>query len=393
MTFQSDASPSPRVPEWTESKVWVDSLESAPARVGWMRPGTRLGAYEIIEYIACGGMAAVWLAYQHGARGFRRLVALKTVLPELSDPETEAELVEEARVIASIDHPNVRPIFELIEDAGLLALSMEWVDGDTLHGVLTGAHQEPLDCRIAAHIVSEVACGLHSAHELRDDQGHLTQLIHRDVSPQNVLISKRGYVKLADFGVAMARVGRSRTNEIGQVRGKLGYMSPEQACALDLDRRTDIFSLGVILYEATVGRHPFRHSHEDPEEQIARLLIDPVPPPSEIDRSYPPELERIVLRALEKKPEGRFATAAEMQGALQQWLMGSGGPVSASDVAEMIRHRTGARIDERDRRIERCGRPDSTSRPRLAKPRADGRRMSGVRLAVVPPYRRVGPGA
>ena len=107
--------------------------------------------YEIIEYIACGGMAAVWLAYQHGARGFRRLVALKTVLPELSDPETEAELVEEARVIASIDHPNVCPIFELIEDAGLLALSMEWVDGDTLHGVLTGPHQEPLDCRIAAH--------------------------------------------------------------------------------------------------------------------------------------------------------------------------------------------------------------------------------------------------
>lgn len=143
----------------------------------------QLGSYEVLLCMARGGMASVWAARQHGARGFSRLVALKTVLPALAEPEFEAMLVDEARVAARIHHPNVREIFELIEYGGVLALSMEWIEGDTLNRVLDAPGQQPvLDARIAAQIVAQVACGLHAAHELRDECGTPMQLVHRDVS-------------------------------------------------------------------------------------------------------------------------------------------------------------------------------------------------------------------
>src|SRR6187399_766029 len=146
-------------------------LAASGAFPGVVEPGMRLGSYEVLLCIARGGMASVWAARQHGARGFNRLVALKTVLPELAEPEFESMFLDEARVASRIHHPNVCEIFELVEHAGVLALSMEWVDGDTLNTVINNREQQPLDARVAAHIVAQVACGLHAAHELRDESG------------------------------------------------------------------------------------------------------------------------------------------------------------------------------------------------------------------------------
>src|SRR5262245_60364975 len=144
-------------------------------------------------------MATVWAARQHGARGFNRLVALKTVLPELAAPDLDSMFLDEARVSARIHHPNVCEVFELIEHQGVLALSMEWVDGDTLNNIINARGKEPsIDPRVAAQIVANVASGLHAAHELRDERGTALQLVHRDVSPQNILISRNGHVKVTD---------------------------------------------------------------------------------------------------------------------------------------------------------------------------------------------------
>jgi serine/threonine protein kinase len=312
----------------------------------------RLGSYEILACIARGGMASVWAARQHGARGFSRLVALKTILPELATPDLDGMFLDEASVTARIHHPNVCEVFELIEHGGVLALSMEWVDGDTLNNIIQGRPQDPqLDPRLAAHIVAQVAAGLHAAHELRDDHGTPFQLVHRDVSPQNILISRGGHVKVTDFGVAKTLGGVRETTAIGKVKGKLSYMSPEQAQGQELDRRSDIFSLGVVLYLATVGSHPFRRNGESRHQQFSRLLSKPVKKPSKRVPGYPPELEEIVLRALERDPADRFATADEMSRRLQGWILASGPPITEHRVAEVMLERAGAAILERSERI------------------------------------------
>jgi eukaryotic-like serine/threonine-protein kinase len=312
----------------------------------------RLGSYEILLCIARGGMASVWAARQHGARGFSRLVALKTILPELAAPDLDGMFLDEARVTARIHHPNVCEVFELIEHRGVLALSMEWVDGDTLNNVIQSRPKDPaLDPRIAAQIVAQVAYGLHAAHELRDDRGAPLQLIHRDVSPQNILISRTGHVKVTDFGVAKSLGGVRETTAIGKIKGKLSYMSPEQAQGQVIDRRSDIFSLGVVLYVATVGSHPFRRTGESRHQQLSRLLTNRVKPPSEVVKDYPAMLEAIVLRALSSNPADRFASADEMARALQDWMLSSGPLVTDHQVAMMMLERAGAAILERSERI------------------------------------------
>jgi hypothetical protein len=314
-----------------------------------------IGPYEVLLCIARGGMASVWAARQHGARGFNRLVALKTVLPELAEPEFETMFLDEARVAARIHHPNVCEVFELIEHNGVLALSMEWVDGDTLNTIINNPGKSPvLDPRIAAQIVARVACGLHAAHELRDETGTPMQLVHRDVSPQNILISRAGHVKVADFGVAKALGGSREATAVGKVRGKLSYMSPEQAQGQPLDRRSDVFSLGVVSYFATTGVHPFRRSGESHDEQFMRLLLDQVRAPSELVPGYPRELENIVMRAISRNPELRFATADEMRRQLEGWLVRSGPLVTEHDIAHAVFDRVGRFMDQRAQRIQAC---------------------------------------
>ena len=313
-----------------------------------------LGSYEVLLCVARGGMACVWAARRHGARGFNRLVALKTVLPELAEPEFESMFLDEAKVAARIHHPNVCEIYELVEHSGVLALSMEWVDGDTLNAVLNSREPAPLDRRVAAQIVAHVACGLHAAHELRDESGGPMGLVHRDVSPQNILISSDGHVKIADFGVAKALGGDQEATAIGRVKGKLSYMSPEQAEAKPLDRRSDVFALGVVLYVATVGVHPFKRAGDSQDEQLLRLLVGRFELPSALVPGYPAELEAIVLRAMSREPGERFATADEMRCRLSEWIVSSGPLLTEQHIARTLRERVGKAIDMRAERIQRC---------------------------------------
>jgi serine/threonine protein kinase len=321
---------------------------------GKIEPGATLGSYEILCSVASGGMACVWVARQRGPRGFTKIVALKTILPDLAiDHEFEEMFLEEALLAARIRHPNVCEIFELVDHEGTLALSMEWVDGDTLSSLLT-VRDGPLEPRVAARIVAQAAAGLHGAHELRDENGALINLVHRDVSPMNILLSRDGHVKLSDFGIAKALTTQLEATTIGHVKGKLSYMSPEQARGDPVDRRSDVFALGVVLYVSSVGKLPFQRDGESIERGLARRQACVFDLPARVRPGYPPALERIIVRALQKDPAKRYQTAADMRMDLERWLAASGPLVTEADVAAVLMARRGGHIEERDANIRRC---------------------------------------
>ncbi|MEO5728032.1 MAG: protein kinase, partial [Byssovorax sp.] len=304
-------------------------------------PASTLGRYEILTPIARGGMASVWAARLMGTRGFQKLVAVKTMLPDVSDdPDFEQMFLDEARVAARIRHPNVAEILDLGEQDDVLYLVMEWVEGENLSVVLKAARNlGGMPLPVILRIASQACAGLHAAHELRDDSGHLVDLIHRDVSPANVLVSMAGFVKLVDFGVAKSKGRMHVTRAGGMVKGKTPYLSPEQLGGLPLDRRSDIFSFGALLYVMATGLHPFRGETEGKTvENIA--LKNPVPLRT-INAEIPVEFEKVVLKALEKDPKNRFSTAAELQRALDQIGLAIGGPATESDVAEFVRKAIG----------------------------------------------------
>ena len=228
-----------------------------------LRAGLTLGRYELLVPIAQGGTAAVWAARMKGPRGFEKIVAAKVMLTELlDDPDAETMFLDEARLVARIRHPNVAEVLDLGEERGVLFLVMEWVDGEPLTVIAREARAlggVPLN--IALKIAKQACAGLHAAHDLRDDQGTLVGLVHRDVSPQNVLVGHDGQVKVIDFGVAKAASNQLRTS-VGQMKGKVAYMAPEQALGEPVDRRTDVFALGVVLYQLITGKHPFRGDNE-----------------------------------------------------------------------------------------------------------------------------------
>ncbi|AUX39772.1 uncharacterized protein SOCE26_011670 [Sorangium cellulosum] len=319
------------------SKMWGRAA-SAVDRLG---AGSTLGRYEILMPVAKGGMAAVWAARLQGTRGFQKIVAVKTMLPDVSDdPDFESMFLDEARVAARIRHPNVVEILDLGEEADVLYIVMEWVDGETASTLQKAA--KPLGGipqRLVLRIASQICAGLHNAHELRDDSGALLDLVHRDISPANVLISTAGFVKIVDFGVAKSKGRLHVTRAGGVIKGKTPYLSPEQLGGLPVDRRSDIFSLGALLYVLTTGLHPFRAETElSTVENIA--LKDPLPP-RELNSAIPPDLEKIILKALAKDRENRFATCAEMQRAIDQVASNLGEPTTDEDVAAFVRQAVG----------------------------------------------------
>jgi serine/threonine-protein kinase len=317
-----------------------------------LQRGGRLGRYELLVPIAVGGMARVWAARLHGQRGFTKLVAIKTILPHLAcDPEFERMLVDEARIASGVRHPNVCEIDELGEEQRVLYLAMEWVNGDSLAHVLKGGGTtvSPIDPRVAARIVADACAGLHAAHNLTDDAGKLLEVVHRDVSPHNLLVSLDGNVKVTDFGVAKALNTSHQTTQAGQLKGKIAYMAPEQAAGGAVDRRSDVFSLGCVLYEATTGKQPFRGDGEHAVMQ--ELLKGAFAPPSRVVRGYPFELERILTRAMAQQPLHRFPTMDQMRLALEEWLAKSGPIVTQSHVAAVVRERIACEMERRRERI------------------------------------------
>ncbi|MEJ7733315.1 MAG: protein kinase [Polyangiaceae bacterium] len=322
-----------------------------------LRPGSTLGRYEILMPAAQGGMASVWAARLQGSRGFQKTVAIKTMLPDVSDdPDFESMFLDEARVAAKIRHPNVAEILELGEENDVLFLVMEWVEGETVGGLQRAAKaQGGVPLPIVLRIASQVCAGLHAAHELRDDQGALLDLIHRDISPANVIVSTQGFVKIVDFGIAKSK-GRMHVTRAGDMlKGKTPYLSPEQLGSLVIDRRSDIFSLGALLYVLTTGLHPFRGDTD--LKTVENIALRAPVPLRDILPDLDPEFEKVVLKALSKEPGQRYATAAEMQRAIDQVASNLvteregrskiGEPVTDADVAAFLRKVVGDALDKR----------------------------------------------
>lgn len=276
----------------------------------------RFGKYTILGHLATGGMAEVYLARAEGIEGFEKIVVIKRIRPDLiGDRSTTKMFLHEARLAATLEHPNIAHVHEIDTVQGSYFFVMEYVHGADLRQLMEAAHRKgrTIPLAEAVNIIAHVCAALHYAHEKRDNDDKPLGIIHRDVSPSNVLISHDGAVKVCDFGVAKVSNRQSETQR-GVVKGKFSYMAPEQCTAGPLDRRTDIFVIGVLLYEVTTLTRLFEANADF--ELMRRIVQDPIVPPSArvgIGAEYPPELERIVMKALSHQPGDRYPTAQAMQ--------------------------------------------------------------------------------
>jgi len=278
----------------------------------------RVGPYEVIQPIASGGMAEVYLGRKTGPGGFEKRVVLKRITKKLlGDPEIEDMFVDEARVQALLDHPNVVQIYDFGEEGGSYYIAMEFVSGCTLRWVIDNAQavKRPIPLQHALKITSDVCAGLDAAHNLKGPTGQPIGLIHRDISPVNVLISRNGVAKLCDFGVAKSQLQRVFTR-VGIVKGKFRYMSPEQLDAEPLDPRADIFAVGVCLWELLSGRRLFDQA--DDEEIAEAVRSGEYPRASKYRSGMPRALDRVCRRALAPNRRDRFRTAREFQLACEE---------------------------------------------------------------------------
>ncbi|WP_437554725.1 protein kinase [Sorangium sp. So ce367] len=276
-----------------------------------------IGRYLLYSPIASGGMASVHLGRLVGDAGFSRTVAIKRLHPALAEaPEIAESLRDEARIVARIQHPNVVAMVDLLVAEDEAFLVMEYVRGESLARLLRAARAggAPAPVPIVASIACGALHGLHAAHEARSESGEPLGIVHRDVSPENVLVGVDGTARLLDFGIAKAR-GRLSTTRGGQIKGKLAYMAPEQLLCADVTRRTDVFAAGAVLWEALAGRRLFDGGDEG--DLIRAVLEEPILPPSSLAAHVPPALDAIVLRALERNPEGRYPTARELAVAIE----------------------------------------------------------------------------
>ncbi|MCC6995240.1 MAG: serine/threonine protein kinase [Deltaproteobacteria bacterium] len=299
--------------------------------------GIPFGSYTLIKRVARGGMAEVFLARQRGVEGFEREVALKRILPHLVEsPEFVDMFVEEARVAARLRHPNIAHIYDFgkVDDSPFIA--MEFVEGVDGAKLLDEAVRSPLPCEHLARIAADVCAGLHHAHSLRGPDGKVLGLVHRDVSPQNVLIGLDGQVKLVDFGIAKAAARVQRTRP-GVVRGKFAYMSPEQCQGRELDGRSDVFNLGIILWEWLAGTTAFHR--DDPVEAGKDITSGNLTPLREHRPDVPEALDKIVKRALAVDRDQRYPTAAAMQLELEAFLRDAHAASNAILLGQFVRAR------------------------------------------------------
>jgi serine/threonine-protein kinase len=292
----------------------------------------RFGRYSLLYRLASGGMANLYVASLAGADGFKKTVAIKIMHRHLThDPEFVRMFIDEARLASRVVHPNVTQVLDLGRTPHHHYIAMEYVEGESINALMRRTRPS-LPC--CARIIADAAAGLHAAHELCDTDGSPLGVVHRDVSPDNILVSYSGTVKVTDFGVARTRDCIHTTNA-GTVKGKLSYMSPEQICADPVDRRSDIFSLGIVLYEMTTCHRLFKGSSD--AETVALVSGCRIPPPSAVVKDYyPRELERVVLTALEPDPSNRFQNAQQLQQELERFLVRSGQLTYSSAVGELM---------------------------------------------------------
>ncbi len=327
-----------------------------------LSPGDQLDRYELLCVLAQGGMGTVWLARLTGKLGFERLVALKTILPTYSNDKQFGEMfLFEARIAAQIDHENVARILEIGEDRGSLYYAMELIDGESLRRLYHDAEDvhAAIPMGVALRIAADTCAGLHATHELRAADGTPLEVVHRDVSPQNLLISVRGTTKLIDFGVAKAQARRTEATAAGTLKGKIEYMAPEQARGEPIDRRADVYSVGAMLYELLAGR-PMRCTDG---RQLAALheLVTGAPYPP-LPRSIPDIVRAVVDGAVAPNPKDRFRTADELRLAIERAMIATAETATTDDVAAVLSRFCHERIEKRRRAIEESVRAASEGR-------------------------------
>lgn len=337
--------------------------------------------YQVYGEIASGGMASVQYGKLLGPRGFSRPVAVKRLHAHFSkDPDFVSMFLDEARLSARLMHANIIHTLDVIETPDGLALVMEYVHGESLLTLLrlTRAAAADIPVRIGCALIASVLHGLHTAHSARDDAGSPLHIVHRDVSPHNILIGSDGVPRVLDFGIAKA-LGRLRTTPQGEIRGKLGYIACEQLHAQPVDARTDIYGAAVVLWEVLTGVALF----EGPSESaiVHRVLYDNVAAPSELRGEIPPALDAIVLRALRRDPSERFDSAREMALTLEREI----GLASQSEVATWLQELAGERLQERSVLLGRLQDGAPSAEPQAA--------HSGTRKVRAAPVRVMAPAA
>jgi serine/threonine protein kinase len=321
-----------------------------PPKPSPLAPGFKLDRYELLCPIAEGGMASVWIARHTGKHGFEKFVAVKTVLPKFaSDARFQQMFQDEARIASRIEHANVAQILDVGEQSEITYLVMEYVDGEslsTVHRALTKKGMK-IPPGVVLRVMADVCGGLHTAHELRDDDGQLLGVVHRDVSPQNVLVSTKGVAKLIDFGIAKARDRIAGDTSAGQVKGKIRYMAPEQAMGSSVDRRADIWAVGAILYHLLSGKPPY-----DGENDVQALMVltsgrPPVPLPASVH----PAIAAVVKRGLTASVDNRYESAAEMQQAIEQAMIDAGVQTNTMAVSAFLTEHVAERAKKRKEAI------------------------------------------
>lgn len=307
-----------------------------------------VGRYRLLTELGTGATARVWLGRAEGVGGFHRLFAVKMIHEHLCGETKFVDLfLNEARIASRIHHPNVVAISDVGLESGSYYLSMDYVGGETLTRLLqaTWNQGQPLPIDITLQILLQCCEGLHAAHELRDRDGRPLGVVHRDVAPQNIMVGYDGVVRLMDFGIAKA-VDQLKTTRPGVWRGTLPYMAPEQIRAQGpLDRRVDLFALGIVLWESTVGQRLFKAKRD--LDTLTRVLELEVPRPSAVATDYPAVLEPIVLKALERDPERRYQSARALGDDLREVLATRGGHIAAAPIERLMKTAFAERFEDR----------------------------------------------
>ncbi len=307
------------------------------------------GNYQLLKKLAMGGMAQIYLARQRGPEGFEKRLVVKRILPHLAENEDFVRMfLDEARIAARLNHPNIVQIYDLGAQDDSFFIAMEYIHGEDLRRVWKRADRAdtPIPVPLVCRVIIEACAGLDYAHKKTDAAGKPLNIVHRDISPQNILLTFDGRVKVVDFGIAKA-ADQATVTRSGVLKGKYSYMSPEQAAGQKLDRRSDIFALGVVLYELLTCNRLFKRPSDMATLQaVAECAI---PPPSQVNPRVPEDLDPIVMKALARSPEDRYSEAVQLQLALEDWLVANQHASSSAHVADFMGNLYAARLAEEAR--------------------------------------------
>jgi eukaryotic-like serine/threonine-protein kinase len=314
---------------------------------------TAFGKYQLFASLGRGGMADVFLSVARGQMGFNKLAVIKRLRQALAEETAFRNMfLDEARLAARLSHPNIVHTYEVGEQGGVYFIAMEYLEGQSLNKVHKEAlrRKEAFDPSIAVRVIADALAGLGYAHELRDYDGRPLSIIHRDISPHNIFVTYDGHTKLVDFGIAKAALSSTET-EVGVLKGKVAYMSPEQAMGQRIDSRSDLFAMGIVLWELLAQQRLM--TGESAANTLHKLMNEPIPRLSQVLPHVDPNLDLLVARALEKDPNNRWQSASEMRGALESWLTAQPRHARPEDVGRRMMALFGSVREETQRQIQR----------------------------------------